>query len=141
MIDKIEVYRRTFEARQAERVRDYDDLRRRTLAVVKRVVRRAVKSYLTVARVYLLGSVTRAGDFRPDSDVDIAVEGVSAVEYWALWAALRDLLPDWPVDLRVLSGDASPIAHVIRRRGVKIYERAAKHATGANLADFAELRG
>lgn len=78
--------------------------------------------YPTVRRAYLFGSVVRPGAFRRDSDVDIAVEGIGAADYFSLWRDLEEAMPGWTVDLR----DMVPGTHFaerVQRGGHLVYER------------------
>jgi len=72
--------------------------------------------------------VTEPGAFRAASDIDIAVEGTTAEEYFAVWRDLERGLTDWVVDVREIN-DASRSATRVRESGVLIYERKAAPST------------
>lgn len=61
----------------------------------QRVLRRAGEALDLVAEkhpleeAFLFGSVTKAGRFRADSDIDIALPEVSAVDYFRIWEELE----------------------------------------------------
>jgi predicted nucleotidyltransferase len=77
--------------------------------------------YPTLEQVYLFGSVTRIGAFQADSDIDLAVTGISAEEYFALWRDLEAALADWRIDLRELD-QTSYFGQRVRQQGELIYE-------------------
>jgi predicted nucleotidyltransferase len=101
-----------YEAREAARQKAFEAVRAKVPAVIAKY--RAVKS------AFLFGSILRPGAFRPDSDIDIAIEGGSAEDYFALWHDLEDALPDWLIDLRDLPPDTR-FAEQVFERGEKIY--------------------
>ena len=69
--------------------------------------------------VWLFGSTLE--DETNARDIDLAVEGLSPGSFFSFYASLINDLPK-PVDLVDLSLDP-PIRHIIRARGVRIYER------------------
>jgi len=98
-------------------------MRRRALQVIREKAPAIMSGWQSVRRAYLFGSITHPGAFHEASDVDIAVEGVTAQEHFALWQALEQALPDWAIDVRDIT-PASPFADLVRKTGVLIYERA-----------------
>lgn len=75
------------------------EVRRRKL--LKRVSA-ALHSYFqshTVRAVYLVGSLTQPGSYRPYSDIDVAVEGLPREAYLTTLAELQDLFSRHSVDL------------------------------------------
>lgn len=96
--------------------------RRPAVLQASRAAGRAIMPHLAgVRRAYLFGSVLHPGAMRPDSDVDIAVEGeLSAEEYFALWRALEQAA-DWPVQLVELDAGLHFAAYV-RENGELVYE-------------------
>jgi len=127
----IRTYRRSFQARLRRRWKARETTRRRAMQTVRQKAPALLSNWPSVRRAYLFGSVTLPGAFHVRSDVDIAVEGVTAEEYFALWRALEQALPDWAIDVRDIT-PASPFADLIRRTGVLIYERANSSATSRN---------
>ena len=114
--------RRSFFARE-ERARAKRELRRQAaLKAATDAIDSIVAGYPAVRRAYLFGSVLRQGAFRPRSDIDIAVKGIDAAGFFALWRDLEEAIPDWAVDLR----DLVPGSHFARRvqdGGRLIYDR------------------
>lgn len=90
--------RRYLLEREEKRRRTKEQARRRVLAEAKDALK-AVAPLFPVERVYLYGSVL-TGRWRPDSDLDLAVEGdLSAGDLFSLWAELDRRL-EREVDLR-----------------------------------------
>ena len=80
-------------------------------------VRRIAPSCAGVRSVYIYGSLVQPGRFRPDSDIDVAVESDGPESESAFWRALeRELGRD--VDVRPLEGR---IAEAAVRGGEWIY--------------------
>ena len=69
--------------------------------------------------VWLFGSALR--DEASARDIDLAVEGLDPAKFFRFYARLIHDLPK-PVDLVDLSLDP-PIRHIVRERGVRVYER------------------
>jgi len=118
----IEACRRTFLDRERGRLAEREERRRKALEVVGAAIAKCGPRYDSARRIYLFGSATRPGALRPDSDVDVAVEGISASDYFALWRDLEREAPEWTIDLRDISGD-SPFGERVRETGILVYER------------------
>jgi predicted nucleotidyltransferase len=108
-----------YQQREVRRHARHEAERQRWLERVRHVVPRLATSYPEVRRVYLFGSLTQAGRFRPDSDIDLAVECDSLAAESAFWQALERELAR-AVDLRPLSGE---IAKVATTWGEQLYGR------------------
>ncbi len=68
---------------------------------------------------------------RPDSDVDVAIEGdLSAEEYFALWRELEEASGE-VIDLRELNKDL-PLTWRIQEVGELVYERSLPDAESGN---------
>jgi predicted nucleotidyltransferase len=121
--------RASFAAREESRLAERETRRQAALAAAVNALKAILPHHGKVRRAYLFGSVVRSGAFRIDSDVDIAVEGIEAADYFALWRDLEEAMPDWPVDLR----DLVPGTHFARRvqmEGRLIYESKDSGAEG-----------
>lgn len=119
---QIEAYRRSLEQRLQQVRESAEKRRRQALRAVQRQAPAILAAYPSVKRAYLFGSVTRPGSFHPTSDIDIALEGTTAADYFAVWRDLERALPDWTVDVREIT-EVSPFADLIRKTGTLIYER------------------
>lgn len=72
-------------------------------------------------RVLLFGSLAHAVWFRPDSDVDLAVEGLRGAEdYWLAWQAVEEVIDDRPVDLIEIEAAGESLRRAIQRYGVEL---------------------
>jgi len=79
-----------------------------------------LKSRFAVRRVVLFGSLAHAAWFRRDSDVDLAVEGLAATEYWEAWRAVEEALEGRPVDFIELESAGKSLQQAIARHGVDV---------------------
>lgn len=107
--------------REEKRRRERERQRREVMERIKKAVEAVAPSF-AVERVYLYGSLL-SSRWRPDSDVDLAVEGtLSYGDLLALWAEL-DARVDQEVDLRELA--RLPFKEKVVREGILLYERKA----------------
>jgi predicted nucleotidyltransferase len=91
-------------------------------ALLRRVRRAAalLHSRFKVRRVVLFGSLAHASWFRPDSDVDLAVEGIPAGDYWEAWREVERTIRDRPVDLVDLETASESLRRSIARYGIEL---------------------
>jgi predicted nucleotidyltransferase len=86
-------------------------------------VRQAVtrlKATFSVRRTVLFGSLAHQGWFAPDSDVDLAVEGLRPADYWEAWGLLEDCLRDRSVDLIELETASESLREAVERYGIEL---------------------
>ena len=74
---------------------------------------------LGARRITVFGSLVTGG-FRKDSDVDIAVEGLSAEAYFKALGLLEEMLDDVRFDLVDIREALPSVAKRIRREGIEI---------------------
>ena len=122
MVD-IETARVYYYERERRRRTQREAERQQWLQRVRETILRLVMRYTGVQRVCIFGSLTHPGRFRPDSDIDIAVECDTLESETAFWRALEREL-ERTVDVRPLTG---AIAAVVANSGVQVYERQAPH--------------
>jgi len=67
--------------------------------------------------VILFGSWAHAAWDAAESDVDLAVEGLSGQAYWQAWAVLEELFPDRVIDLVALEEATDALRSAIQRGG------------------------
>lgn len=79
-----------------------------------------LKSRFGVRRVVLFGSLAHAAWFMPDSDVDLAVEGLVGQAYWQAWRLLEEVIGDHPVDLIEIETAGESLRRAIQRYGVEL---------------------
>ena len=115
----VDLARWYYHQREARRREAREAERQRWLERVRQAVSRLAPDHPGVQRVYLFGSLVTAGRFRPDSDIDVAVECDTPEGESAFWRALEQAL-ERDVDVRPLSGT---IAEVAAREGEMVYGR------------------
>jgi len=80
-----------------------------------------LKDRFDARRVVLFGSLAHAAWFMPDSDVDLAVEGLASRDYVAGVAGwLRKSLASRPVDLIEIETVGESLRQAIERHGVEL---------------------
>ena len=90
--------------------------------LLERICEAAVvlKTRFGARRVVLFGSLAHAAWFTPDSDVDVAVEGLEGNAYWQAWRLLEEMIDVRPVDLIELETAGEPLQRAIQRYGVEL---------------------
>ena len=116
-----QAYVRSARARLAPRgVRGIDAVRRSLLLAKARSAAALLRQSYGATRVVLFGSLAHRAWLDPGSDVDLAVEGVAAAQYWQAWAAVESHFASVGVDLVDLA-DASPsLRREIERQGIDL---------------------
>jgi uncharacterized protein len=79
-----------------------------------------LKERFGAKRVVLFGSMAQEDWFSPDSDIDLAVEGLRPEHYWKAWEALEEEIRDRPVDLIAIESASEPLRKSIDRYGVEL---------------------
>jgi predicted nucleotidyltransferase len=85
-----------------------------------RKVASGLKTRFGAQRVILFGSLAHDEWFMPDSDVDLAVEGLSGENYWAAWGLAEEIIGDRPVDLIEMETATESMRKAIERYGVEM---------------------
>lgn len=93
--------------------------RERLLERVRQVAA-AIKDRFGARRVILFGSLAHTGWFAPDSDVDLAVEGLTAENYWNAWGVAEEIIGDKPVDLIEVERATESLRRAIARHGMEL---------------------
>jgi predicted nucleotidyltransferase len=111
---------REFHARRDREIRHQrETLRLEVLERVREAVRRSAPLFPAIRAVYLFGSILRPGRFRPDSDVDLAVDCEDVEVETPFWRMLEEAL-ERDVDLRPLAG---AVVRAVEEEGELCYER------------------
>jgi predicted nucleotidyltransferase len=84
-----ERYRESWREREARRRAEAEARR----AAAERAIQAVTPRYPGIRRVYLFGSVLRPGAFRPDSDIDVGVEGDDGHGLFDFWRELEAAAP------------------------------------------------
>ena len=79
-----------------------------------------LKKRFEVRRVILFGSLANADWFTPDSDIDLAVEGLNADFYWQAWRLAEDIVDTRPVDFIELETAKESLRQAILRYGIEL---------------------
>lgn len=79
-----------------------------------------LKVQFGVRRVVLFGSLAHAAWFAHESDVDLAVEGLSNDNYWRAWRVVEEAFPDRQVDLITIETASDSLKTAIARHGVEL---------------------
>ena len=96
-----------------------EDLRGELLGRVREAAA-ALKSRFSARRVILFGSLAHPSSFVSDSDVDLAVEGLVADDYWKAWGLAEEIINDRPVDLIEVERASESLRRAIRRHGIEL---------------------
>jgi len=125
----LEVCRANLRAREQQLFQEREARRMTARAAILAALQAVLPSHPEVERVYLFGSIIKAGAFHAASDIDVAVKGTNAEEYFALWHELNEAAPDWEIDLREINLP-SHFADTVQQRGELVYERQLSDITG-----------
>jgi predicted nucleotidyltransferase len=79
-----------------------------------------LKTRFGARRVVLFGSLAHAAWFMPDSDVDLAVEGLAGNDYWQAWQVVEEIISDRPVDLIDIETVGESLQRAIQRYGMEL---------------------
>jgi predicted nucleotidyltransferase len=79
-----------------------------------------LKRRFSVRKVVLFGSLAHSAWFVPDSDVDLAVEGLDAGSFWKAWGLVEDIIATHPVDLIDIETAGESLQQAIERYGVEL---------------------
>lgn len=91
-------YIRTARQRAQVTSRQWEARREQAWDVARRAVA-FIKENCPSATLRVFGSLLYADSFGPNSDIDLAIDGVGWPEYLRLWSALERQLPDFVIDL------------------------------------------
>lgn len=79
-----------------------------------------IKSRFNVRRIVLFGSLAHEGWFVPDSDVDLAVEGIHGDDYWKAWSIAEEIIKDRSVDFIEIESSGTALREAIERYGLEL---------------------
>jgi uncharacterized protein len=116
---QIEKYRRTALDREA-RAREAAAARRERAWAVARLAADFLKSEYAAKEVLLFGSVAHGAWFHPQSDIDLAVVGVSPDSFWKAWCAVEKLQNDFEINLVAMESVPVSLRNEIVRYGVAL---------------------
>lgn len=93
--------------------------RERLLARVREAAA-ILKHQFGVKQVVLFGSLADTTWFAPDSDVDLAIEGLSNDAYWQAWKVVEEVIGNRPVDLIEIETAKESLLKAIQRYGIEL---------------------
>ena len=93
---------------------------REALLARVREVAALLRTRFGARRVVLFGSLAHAAWFARDLDLDLAVEGLAAGQYWEAWRVAEARIPDRPVDLVELETAGEGLRRAIDRYGIDL---------------------
>lgn len=79
-----------------------------------------LKSQFGVQRVILFGSLADTNWFISNSDIDLAVEGLSASNFWNAWRVVEEIIGDRPVDLVEIEMASKSLRNAIEKYGMEL---------------------
>jgi predicted nucleotidyltransferase len=79
-----------------------------------------LKAQFGARRVVLFGSLAHAAWFAPDSDIDLAVEGLAEEDYWRAWREVEEIIGDRSVDFIEMEAVSDSLRQAIERYGMEL---------------------
>jgi len=113
--------RQNLVARERSALRRDAELQRQATADAQAIVDLIIRQYHP-RRIYQWGSLLRPGDFKPYSDIDIAIEGVTDAERFFALLGEAQAISRFPLDIVQMEKIAPEYADDIRRHGKIVYE-------------------
>lgn len=97
----------------------YHDERRDILNQVHKAAA-SIKLRFRPRRVILFGSLAHQAWFMPDSDVDLAVDGLHGQAFWEAWRLAEDIITQRPVDLIDIATVGKSMQEAIDHYGIEL---------------------
>lgn len=95
-------------------------LARENLLTTVRQVASQIKLRFGATRVILFGSLAHEAWFWPQSDVDLAVEGLDSTSYWEAWRLAEQIIHGRNVDMVEIESARPALKRAIERYGVEL---------------------
>jgi len=111
------VYRATAR-QQAERERCALRQRTQRARAIARKAAALLKERFGAKRALLFGSIARDDAAHSRADIDLAVAGIPAQDFWRAWAALDELGDEFEIDLIDVETAPSRLQREIEREGI-----------------------
>jgi len=112
-------YRETRRRRDAAAHAWQEEARRRAWYAARRAAS-LLKDEFGAERVVLFGSIARNERLSPHSDLDLAVEGLTGMEYYRAVARIQSVPAQMTVDLVRLESCRSSLRQTIRETGIEL---------------------
>ena len=97
-----------------------------TIALRKHLLNKAklaatlLREQYNIKRLTIVGSLAHQAWFHPDSDVDLAVEGLDTKAFWDAWKLVEDIIETHDVDLIDLDSIPEARKNEIMRYGIEL---------------------
>jgi len=101
-------------------ITDLQIIERDKLMVLVSQAANNLKAKYNIRKIILFGSLAHKSWFNEDSDVDLAVEGLSSIEYWEAWREIEDIITDRNIDFVDMSDISEPIKNIIKSEGIEL---------------------
>jgi uncharacterized protein len=79
-----------------------------------------LKQKYNAGKIVLFGSLAHKAWFNENSDVDLAVDGLTSDDYWQAWREVEDIITDRRIDFVDISDIADPIKDIIESEGIEL---------------------
>jgi predicted nucleotidyltransferase len=89
------------------------------LQQVKQVAK-LLKSQFGAQRVILFGSLAHQAWFTPDSDIDLAVQGLPSSNYWQAWRTTEEIITNRKIDLVEIETVSPTLRRIIEQDGIEL---------------------
>jgi len=119
----LEMARQKLLDREQKTRRQNADLQRQAASDASDIVALIARQYQP-RRIYQWGSLLRTGSFKPYSDIDIAIEGITDAQRFFALLGDAQKLTRFPLDIVQLEKIVPEYADDIRRHGKLVYEEA-----------------
>jgi len=116
--EQMAIYRRTALAR--ERARQEANSQRRAAALALAKAAALLREQHGATRVLLYGSTAHGLWFTNESDIDLAVEGITADRFWRAWSAVAALDPAFEINLVDWEDATAALRAAIEREGIPL---------------------
>jgi len=93
--------------------------RDKLLLLVSQAANRLKQKY-NIRKIVLFGSLAHKAWFNENSDVDLAVEGLTSNNYWQAWREIEDIITDRKIDFVDMSEVSDPIKNIIDSEGIEL---------------------
>lgn len=118
-IHEVAIYQRSARQREERRLRALAERRERARQVAQAAAQ-VLRERYGATRVILFGSVAHGQGFHPESDIDLAAEGIAPVDFWRAWAALDTIDLSFEINLIAVEEATPSLQAVLKTEGVTL---------------------
>ena len=110
-------YRHSARAREMARTQETEQRRQAAWAVARQAAR-LLREAFGATRVVVFGSLAHGAWFGPQSDIDLAVEGVAPEAFWRAWTTLDRVDYAFVIDLIAIEEASDSVCAEIADQGI-----------------------